>query len=314
MLRLAVIPASLILLSAYILAAFAQAAAPVESVTVTQSRAALEKFAKSFTVAAKLTGKIARWERGICPVTVGQQPSFTDQVTQRVKDVAAMTGVPINATPSCKPNIEIVFTSTPQALLDNVLKNDPDYLGYAESSAERDKLATVTRAIQAWYATETIDLNGMRRMDSARRLNGGIAMSNFTSMPCTGCGAANRDPLYFPDATYAKVTGNHIQDGTRSGFNHVLIVVDTYRVLGFKIDPLANYIAMLALTQLNSLDTCQQLPSIVNMLAEGCEQKVDEVTNVDLAYLRGLYKASADKSLVVQQNDIADQMKGALGP
>ena len=70
--------------------------------------------------------------------------------------------------------------------------------------------------------------------------------------------------------TYAS-TGNHINDGMRSGFNHILIVIDSTKVAGQKIVPLADYISMLALTQLNSLDACQQLPSIVNMLAADCD-------------------------------------------
>src|SRR5471030_948336 len=43
--------------------------APEESVTVTgfKSREALDKFVKSFAAPTKLTGKIARWENGICP-------------------------------------------------------------------------------------------------------------------------------------------------------------------------------------------------------------------------------------------------------
>jgi hypothetical protein len=51
---------------------------PPESVTVTatKSRETVEKFAKAFVTPTQLTGKIARWERGICPVTVGQPPAL----------------------------------------------------------------------------------------------------------------------------------------------------------------------------------------------------------------------------------------------
>jgi hypothetical protein len=297
-------------------AAADRAAAPaVESVTVmaTKSRALLEKFAKAFATPTKLTGKIARWESGVCPVTLGQQPATAAIVTQRVKEVAAMVGASVNASSSCTPNIQIIFTTTPQALLDDVRKNDPDYLGYAETSALRDKLATVTRPIQAWYATETIDLNGMRKMDSARRLGTGVTMSNFNAFSMPSAGPGNRDPIYLPDATYAKVTGNRINDGVRSGFNHIIIAVDSTKLLGLKIAPLSDYIAMLALAQLNSLDSCQQLPSIVNMLAAACSQKVDGITTVDLAYLRGLYKMGSDKSALFQQNAIADRMQASLG-
>jgi len=70
---------------------------------------------------------------------------------------------------------------------------------------------------------------------------------------------------------------------------------------------------MLALTQINSLDTCQQLPSIVNSLAPSCEQKADRITENDLAYLNGLYSMKAEKDLAGQQRQIADTMKDTLG-
>jgi hypothetical protein len=90
-------------------------------------------------------------------------------------------------------------------------------------------------------------------------------------------------------------------------------VGDANRLSGYQIGPLADYIAMLALAQINSLDACQQLPSIVNMLAAGCEQKSADMTQTDLAYLRGLYRMSPEKSLITQRNEITSQMSESLG-
>ncbi len=308
-----------LLVSAWILmgppAVSAQGPSPrPESITVTaaKSRATVEKFAKAFFTPTKLAGKIARWESGICPVTVGQPPAQASLVTDRVKDIAESVGAPIDASPTCAPNIQIVFTTTPQALLDDVRAHEPGYLGYAETGSLREKLAAINRPIQAWYTTETIDLDGMRTVDSTQHRAGGIWMPNFSAfgMPDT---VANRDPIWLPNATYARVTGNHVNSGVRSGFNHVLIVVDSGKLVGGKFNPLADYIAMLALTQLNSPDACQELPSIVNMLATECDQAMNGMTVTDLAYLRGLYKMDADKNLVSQQNEIADRMQDALG-
>jgi hypothetical protein len=296
-----------------VLAASAQApsALPQENVTVTatKSREALDKFAKAFSTSTKLTGKIARWETAICPSAVGQKPSFTAFITQRLQAIATAAGAPVNASPSCTPNIQIIFTTTPQQLLDQIRKDDVDYLGYAETSAKREALATITRPVQAWYTTETIDLDGVHRMDSGRKLGNGVTMSNFSAFAMPSSSAANRDPIDMPYATYARVTGNHINDGARTGLNHVIIVIDSSKLAGQRVIPLSDYIAMLALTQLSSLDTCQELPSIVNLMAPGCDQKIDGITATDLAYLQGLYKMDADKSLLFQQNDIADVME-----
>jgi hypothetical protein len=282
-------------------------AAPSDSNGVTATREMIGSFAKAFTTPATLTGKIPRWVTAICPVAKGQKLAFTRFITQRVQAIAAAAGAPVSTDPSCTPNIEIIFTTTPQDLLDHIRKEEPDYLGYARTSEQRVKLATVTRPVQAWYTTETIDLKGVHRMDTGRRLDTGIEMSNFSAL-----GGSSRDPIYLPDATYARVTGNHIDDGASSGFNHVIIAVDSTKLAGTQVIPLSDYIAMLALTQVNSLDTCQRLPSVVNLMAAGCDQKIEGMTAADLAYLRGLYKMDAAKSLVYQQNEIGDLMQNSL--
>lgn len=297
-------------LMAGVVAAWAQpAGTPAASPagTQTRSRDVIETFVASLATPTRTTGKIARWENGVCPLTVGQQPAVTKFVTQRVKDVAAMVGAPVNAAQSCTPNIEIVFTKIPQELLDNIRAHQTEYLGYAESRAQIEKLATVTRPVQAWYTTQTKDLRGMSRIDSARRRGEGVAMPCFTCLGRSG-------PIeYLPDATYAVVTGNHISEGVRSAFYHVIIVADINKLTAYQAGPMADYIAMLALAQLNSLDMCHQPPSIVNMLAPGCEGKATALTEYDLAYLRGLYKANPDKRPLAQQNEIVDRMSETLG-
>jgi hypothetical protein len=284
-----------VLLMAGGMQASAQTAEPSESVTVTASkwREVFHKFEDAFVTPTPVGGKIARWERRICPVVVGQKPNFTRFVTQRVKYIALAAGARLNTEASCTPNIRIVFTTTPQALLDNVRKKEPVYLGYAETNAQLEKLATVTRPVQAWYTTETADFNGRRQVDS-------VLMAKFDG------------DLIFAPPTYAS-SGGRISDGITSGFNHILIVIDSTKLAGQKIVPLADYISMLALTQLGSLDACQrQQPSIVNMLATVCDHAQDGLTKFDLAYLQGLYKMIARRGLMFQRNDIASTMADTL--
>ncbi len=107
-----------------------------DSVTVTgaKDRLTVRRFVETFTAPTRITGKIARWEVGVCPITVGLKPDFASFVSQRVRDVAAQVGAPVNADAACKPNIEIVFTTAPQALADTIRKKHDAYLGYADNS------------------------------------------------------------------------------------------------------------------------------------------------------------------------------------
>jgi hypothetical protein len=293
--------------SAVLMAIWAQPAA-AQNVPGTQE--AIQNFVASFATPTRMTGKIARWEDGVCPRTVGQRPAIAQIVTQRVKDLAAFAGAPVNDSPSCTPNIEIVFTASPQALLDDVRAHQPDYIGYAEGGAQMEKLATVTRPLQAWYTTQTRDLHGLNRIDSARRPGEGVAMPCFT---CNGGRGPSGPTEYLSDATFAHVTGSRVTDGVRSVFYHILIVTDPSKLQDHGIGPLADYIAMLALTQINSQDSCRPLPSIVNMLAKDCATKTDMLTKNDATYLRGLYRMSADrKFLATEKSEIADSMEAGL--
>jgi hypothetical protein len=199
-------------------------------------------------------------------------------------------GAPVNTEKSCTANIDIVFTTAPQALLDNIRERSPDYIGYASGGDELRRLATVTHPIQAWYATETRDLRSVSHIDTGRAR-----------------GALEQ-------ASTARATGTRLTTGVRSAFFHVLIVVDPSKLEGQEMVPLSDYIAMLALAQPVSLDACLQPPSILNMLAPGCAPKPAHVTENDMAYLRGLYSMNADRQLLSsQKNDIAAQMAQSLG-
>jgi hypothetical protein len=155
--------------------------------------------------------------------------------------------------------------------------------------------------------TATKDLVGKVDIDSSKTLGPGLELQ----VPCPlGPGICT---YFLPNAHAASVTGSRLGDGLRSTYYNVIIVVNPDKLVDYEMGSLADYIALLALTQLNSLDTCQQLPSIVNMLASGCDGKVNALTDSDLAYLRGLYKMSPDRTLRTQQDEIAYQMKEILG-
>lgn len=288
-----------------------------ESVTVTgtKEREVVRGFVDSVAEPTRMIGKIARWEVPICPYTLGVKPEATKFITDRVKAVAAEVGAPISTNPVCKYNIEIVFTKTPQALLDDMKQNQPSLLGYYGGSEELDKLATFSRPIEARYSTATKDLRGKVEVDSPRTTNNGQGLIQV--FPCYMMGRVNEPPTRLcvknnPYARKADVTGTKLGDGMRSTFNHIVIVVDPRQIAAQELGAVSDYIAMLALTQLGSLETCQTLPSIVNMLAKDCTNPPSGMTSTDKGYLRGLYRMQADMNLVVQKNEIATEMAKAV--
>jgi len=75
---------------------------------------------------------------------------------------------------------------------------------------------------------------------------------------------------------------------------------------------IADYIAVLALAQINSLDTCQALPSITSLLANGCTLTGTAITANDLGYLKAVYAANAAKVPGLQKEEIAYRMEQGI--
>jgi hypothetical protein len=245
----------------------------VESVTVTGERAheAARELAKSLATPARVTGKITRWRDGICPITVGLRPEAVKFIDDRLLTVAAQVGAPVNARPDCVPNIEIVFTTAPQALMGNVRKERPQLLGYADNRSQAAALAKVTRPIQAWYTTQTRDINGDTVIDMAHRKR----------PPQSGVP---------PDAIMVASTGSRLGDGLTSDFYHVVIAADPTRLVDYPIGQIADTIVLLALSHVDAPDVCQSLSSIINLLVPGCANVPEGLSANDLAYLDGLYR------------------------
>lgn len=295
-----------------------QTAAPTENVTVTGIKdveKAVTDFVGRVTTPTRVANKMARWHDGICPITAGVRQTAVKFITQHVRDIAAQVGAPVNDRADCKPNIEIVFTTTPQALLDTIFIKYPELLGYHDNSAQATKLATVTWPTQSWYSTATRDLRGNPLVDGVK--TGGVTMT--MQLPPGGYGGPSGGALpmlemNMPSARTVSVTGSRLGDGASSEFSHVVIVVEPAKLLEYELGTLSDYIALLALAQSQPPEKCEELPTILNLLVAGCATPPKALSNVDYAYLRALYKVTATTSFHGQRGEMIYQMEHTLVP
>jgi hypothetical protein len=290
-------------------------ALPPESITVTASKPSdetIRSYVEKRIAPTRVVGRLARWQKKICPQTIGLGPKYAKYVTQRIRDIAAAVGASVDPDLACKPNIEVMFTTTPQALLDNVRQKAPILLGYHDNMAQADRMAKVTHSIQAWYTTESMDIDGSRAVDSGRC---GAEHTITIGAPGTMGGdllTGATLQMTLPCAVVVHSNGFHAHDGLSSGLFNVLIVSEPAKLYDYEMGALADYIAMLALSQPPSQDNCQDLPSISNLLAQGCSAAAAHITDGDLAYLRGLYKMPEGYGLAAQINQLRYQMTKVL--
>jgi hypothetical protein len=207
--------------------------------------------------------------------------------------VAGEVGAPLQTSSSCHSNIDVIFTDKPQEFLDRVRKEGgARLLGPRPSQAESE--GTMRYAIQAWYATGTRDINGTLLGDDQDNDTYG---GNLRDMP------------------QRQVEGSLIRTGLKSELSHIYIIADTGKTQDFLLGAVADYVAVLALSQTQSFETCKTIPSITNLVSPDCgaDLKPTAITDTDLAFLKGVYSMDAGASLLQQQTYISDQIGKSLG-
>ena len=263
---------------------------PTEEIVITGKQirefVRTHNFVRSYTAPSEFLDQISRWHQALCVHTEGLAPAYNAFITKRVKDIATEVGAPKPQEGACKTNLDIIFSKQPQAVLDYISKKRPDLLG-PHYPAARKTLATVSHPVQAWYATGTRDTRGHWQIDT------------YDGWGETVDGSP---PVYY-------VPGSHLDSGLTSEFASVVVVADAAKVQDWEIGTTADYIAMLAFARTNTLDKCQQVPSVAN-LAGGCEGSVTAkaLTDYDVAYLKALYMTSANTSRNLQESGISSTM------
>lgn len=95
---------------------------------------------------------------------------------------------------------------------------------------------------------------------------------------------------------------SRLATGLSSLLISVFIIVDTRGIAGYEVGSIADYLAMLILSQTASTDVCGQLPSILDLMSSNCEEgreKPTAMTAGDLAFLRALYLADMQEPLAL---------------
>ena len=276
-------------------------------------------FVQSYAGLSPAIDQIPRWRSPICITVAGLPPEQAARVAGRIQEVGE--GVGMRALqPGCKANIEVVFTDQPQAFMDKVADSREEVLGYYHRH-DHDKLKTVTRPVQAWYVTQTAS----GAVDTAA-LAFATLTTSVASAPTGGPDGASKG-LSFSVPTSPYVVDDPDNHGAvgcsdapqfthclRSELNNVLIVVDTSRLKGQTLGPLTDYLSMLALAQVKSLDGCAALPSVIDRLGQPCRdrQAPDGLTPADAAYLTALYASDLEANKPLEQDEISSRMNAIL--
>ena len=203
-------------------------------------------------------GQISRWWRPLCPMIAGISPGFGQFLVKRIREVAAEVGAPQNGECGKGVNVLVVVTATPVELMADVRDHHEDLLGFHGTHETRD-LAVFEPAMKSWYVTGT-----------------------------SGPGYWVIDSPYAPQPWW----GPSLKPPPlKSHIVFVLIVVDARLLEGQAIGPVADKIAMLALSHPALHEGCSPLPSVLEVLDPKCPPGAAPaaLTSYDKEYLKALY-------------------------
>lgn len=243
-------------------------------------------------------GQLTRWREGICPTATGLDPGFNAFVMARIRAVAASVGAPVEPDMKCRANVEILFTTDPQAAIDDIAKRAPRLLGNFYRS-ELKSAEAVTHPIQGWYVTATEGMYGTRMIDDSARIT--VLWGN--------------DIGHVVGSVPACQPGSRLHNECNSEIVNVILIADTRKVAGYTIGSISDYLAVLALSMEQTPNECDPLPSILDLMTPNCRDsaKPGGVTAGDLAFLKGLYDTDLSAAPALERENIYAQMMRQFG-
>lgn len=301
--RIAGGPASLTLAALLAAAASAKGTEPapsrpptVSGVTVTAPQKpnplvdSTSQFVRQHLPESLVSEQYPRFRDAVCVNVQGLPREFDDFVARRIVEIAREVHAPIAEGAACAPNIHVIFTSDPKAQLADIARRKDILVGFYYSRAQLQKLSTFSRPVEARYVTRNRDDTGQSRLEI-------------------------HDPLSWTDPPRGRA-GSRLGSGMSTEIVHSLILADANKVAGEKVDAVADYIAVLALARWQGLERCNAIPTILNLLAEGCDAdaRPEAATPADLALLAGLYSVQPRGSGSQQRAAIASAIRKADMP
>lgn len=226
----------------------------------------------------------ARWRDNICVGVANLRGETAQYLADRVSDVAWDIGLEAGE-PGCRPNIMIIGTDDGAAMAQALVAARrsvfwPGGSGMNRSRAALEAFQDNDHPVRWWHISLPVDSETNRL---AVRLPGG-------NPPVVANYAAGR-----------------LRTTIRNDLGRVIIIVDVAKLAGLNSRQIADYVAMVALSQVDPDADTQDYDSILNVFRQPAASP--NLTEWDMAYLKALYAAELNQTATSHQTgEIQDLM------
>lgn len=227
---------------------------------------------------------LARWDREIC-VGVANMPSTEAQrMIDRVSQLAQYVGLGVGQ-PGCRADVLIVATPEADALANELVTHNLDVMRPSLGGTDLGRTAletfrTTDAPVRWWHVSLPVSVD-----------TGAVAVQLK--------GAENAPEISSPNMS-------RLRSGIRYDLAKVIVIIDTQRLGQVSFSALSDYVAMVALAQIDPTADVSAYPSVLNTFGPSGGSGL---TELDAGYLRSLYNARRDYGMPSAQ---INQMASAL--
>lgn len=245
----------------------------------------------------------ARWVDKVCPAVVGFEGEIADSIRDRVRAIAESSGVPL-ADENCTTNLNIIFVADGPEFVGSIKRKSWRYFKQIPRR-KRDFVLTSEAAVRWWYSTEVRGSGGKPLISSQP-----LSLRSECPDSCVGVfqlpSNANTDfNQQFGNSRIRSSVQRHIRAAT--------VVVDLPRSRGIAIEPLADYIALVSLSEIWPDDDHDLDKSILSLFDNpiDLQEPLPKLTPTDEAFLCSLYRTPLNRSGERQKGRMTELLTNA---
>jgi hypothetical protein len=259
--------------------------------------------ARAFVNAVSFTSDsnaLARWNDRICVGAVGLAPNEGQALVDRISARAQQVGLRAGA-PGCTANVMVIYAPDSDRLAREIIDQRRDLLGYGQQDgqltagrAAMESFANESRAVRWWHVS-SVGRGSLRPVDGTTyQVSGRAAAQAAAGEDGSAVGGSPTSDIEGLDAVRGSASRTRTRtDVPRNDLTYALVIVDARRVADIPAGAWMDYVAFVALAQIDAHARTAPFPTVLNLFADSATP-LTGMTTWDERYLTGLYDARAE--------------------